>query len=251
MLSIQSPSFSNFEFTTTDTLHDLTVLKLVCCKINEKKANEYFNGLNLPQLSYLDISRNELIEPKECWFSGFTNLRTLILRNIFLKTTYLFQFEVFSNLEVLDVSENTLNTLYEGVFSKLKNLKKLLLTRNRISRLDANVFKGLENLEVLLLENICCSITSVTIDKEAFNGLNKLRELKLSYNDFGSIHDETFSYTPNLVSLNLAGNKLNLKKTLFSSLKNLKFLSLRENLNSKDQFFISSLDDLLIDKINF
>ncbi|XP_045460519.1 protein toll [Harmonia axyridis] len=86
---------------------------------------------------------------------------------------------------------------------------------------------GLQNLDVLSFEYGI--FDNFTLPKEKVQGINNVTVLKLRANDLNSLEDGFFENFPELVSLELDRNHLELKENSFSALSKLKFLSISDN----------------------
>lgn len=163
------------------------------------------------------------------WLSEAKNLRHLSLAYNELTKLDL-NYEFLSNLETLFLSNNQFVSL-EYAFDKLTNLKTLYLCNNLNLNhmLSAKMFDGLVNLEHLYLSNIIQKSFLGEISRDCFRSTRNLKYLDLKSNHLVYLDPETFSFTPNLVQLDLACNKLKIDATSFLHLKNLKLLNLAEN----------------------
>ncbi len=124
-------------------------------------------------------------------------------------------------------------------------LNELILNNNTLRALKKNVFlvADLYNLHKLYLKN--CLISNV--DKDAFNGLEILIHLDLSFNEIESLDSTTFTRTQKLRILNLKNNRLQKLGTgLFRNLLHLQNIDLTSNrLSSISEGTFSNLNSSL------
>ncbi|XP_022777661.1 leucine-rich repeat-containing protein 57-like, partial [Stylophora pistillata] len=76
-----------------------------------------------------------------------------------------------TKLKVLDLSNNKIQRLPEDVFGNLTRLKRLFLSNNKLQRLPK--LKNLSEIETLYMEKN----SLVTLSRDQFQGLSKLRDL--------------------------------------------------------------------------
>jgi len=161
-------------------------------------------------------------------------------------------FQYFPALEKLDLRNSEFHII-QDTMSQMKKLKTLSLTYNAqlklvpdlnlpslqvfdissctsVQDLKPQIFLHLRNLSTLIMHN--CGIH--TIYKDAFCGLDKLKKLDLSHNQFGSssLPVDLFDPLIQLTELNLSSNKLKqivTEKDLFRNLKTLTTLDLSGN----------------------
>ncbi|XP_075947606.1 toll-like receptor 3 [Anarhichas minor] len=175
-------------------------------------ANTTFTGLQKTNLTFLDLSRNEMVKIEEGAFRGLSRLQTLIL------------------------TDNNIRQLTKDTFQGLKSLKKLQLTKALVKShttpiIDDFAFQPLSDLESLILQRTAIH----EIREHTFTGLTSLQELDMSWSSYTSLRNIT-----NKTFVSLAGSplrKLNLTGTAiaqinpgsFSVLRNLTTLLLDFN----------------------
>ncbi|XP_042080836.1 toll-like receptor 13 isoform X2 [Haplochromis burtoni] len=185
---------------------------------------------NLPTLSELDLSTNN-ISTLDCHdFTNQTKLRKL----------YLYQ--------------NSITALKPCLFKDLKGLQTLKLQTNQITKLNSAFKEHLPNLTQLHLNGN--KLTA--IKRDAFKGLHSLQNLSLHQNKIKVLESKSFSGLTNLTQINLQNNDISqdeLNKDVFSPLINLRRLDLSENhinykksRNLSDPPFsqLSHLEELLV-----
>uniref|UniRef100_A0A668TK08 TIR domain-containing protein n=1 Tax=Oreochromis aureus TaxID=47969 RepID=A0A668TK08_OREAU len=159
---------------------------------------------NLPTLSELDLSTNN-ISTLDCHdFTNQTKLRKL----------YLYQ--------------NSITALKPCLFKDLKGLETLKLQTNQITKLNGAFKEHLPKLRYLYL-----NINKLTaIKKDEFKGLHSLQNLSLDQNQIEILDHKSFVGLTNLTRLHLQRNSIKqdkLQKGIFSPLIKLRTLDLSEN----------------------
>ena len=217
-----------------------------------------FKGLR--NLTYLDMSRNRLINVNSTpfvelenleelylsfcgltnlrgtMFTGLSNLLELNLRRNELKHLSSRVFVRLTKLKVLDVSENILEHLPSGVFVTLTKLKVLDLNDNRLEHLPSGVFVGLPKLKVLDLSgNQLYYGTSLPSD--IFQPLSHLEKLLvntfldyLRYVNY-TYMDNPISKLPSLKRLYITGAQNSKFGPGYTNLKNLEYVQIYGNIS--------------------
>ncbi|KAJ8673160.1 hypothetical protein QAD02_004422 [Eretmocerus hayati] len=226
-------------------------------------SNEIFQVVpgsfdQVPNLSYLDLSRNRL---QFCDFLIFGNshpsLKTLIiednsppmdnidktiskadclpkLRYLYLRRNSLRQInfslrKAFPMLSHLYLSDNNLDS-QNFIRDLPHSLTHLYLERNLLSGLDCRIAKDLQvlHLDGNIFRSVCyrnCRDTSLRLD-----GVHKLTTLTISKNRISDVESCAFQDTTSLAILNLAQNNIEeLKRDTFESLTMLRELNLDDN----------------------
>lgn len=238
------------------------ILNLSFLNLNRITSNDFVNtianiqGVNLGQVTELDISNNMISDfPLEI-LNHFPNLRTLTLSNNLLKT----------------LNEDLFGLLGNGF---LPNLRELKLDHNEIERLPQGFFKGLANNQHPLdLVDLSHNRINNNNFLPLFGSL-KVANLNLSYNALDSLPVNIFShmvgnqeiipvaqadlsFKKNIRELNLSNNRLNIalndnSHRALASLSEgtLEFLNLNNNdmidINSIVRCNINSLKHLFLD----
>lgn len=216
-LEILDLSFNALYYATTLYLKSdsLSTFKLINCSITQIN-DEFFKGF--PNLIYLDLSFNRLTEINQ--FPALTKLKVINLKSNKIYSIFYKAFIYLEGLNTLILNDNlelnylniTTNYLKEIEASSCnidrvdlnscRNLTKLILNKNSISQTPSLT---LTHLKYLDLSNNKISI----IPENAFNELELLETLLLSYNTILSLTPSTFSTNFRLKLLNLSHNYFN------------------------------------------
>ncbi|KAF3948052.1 hypothetical protein CMV_025901 [Castanea mollissima] len=190
-----------------------------------------FNGLlpssifDLPNLSVLDLEKNQLVGPLPNHVSGLNLLIYLSLGSNFLNGTlpsWLFsltslvrltldhnqfigeigEFKYNNSLDYLDLSYNMLQGSIPSSISRLVNLTYLSLSSNNLQGSVPSSISRLVNLTSLSLSS---NNLSIMLDLEMFSNLNNLYVFNFSYNNLLVSINNNLTFTlPNLKELYLS-----------------------------------------------
>ncbi|KAB7507857.1 Chaoptin, partial [Armadillidium nasatum] len=212
-----------------------------------------FPELDLPHLSKLIISRNNLVTLSESAFFYMPKIQYLDLSYNKLSSLPLNIFDSLSRLGTLDLRFNKLNKIESGQFNgtiisvinlkgnKIREIEEkafqnlLLLTSldvsdNKIKNIRDGAFYDTPFLHILNLRNNL--LTSFHKDIFSFpkSQTTKLRYIDLSNNDVTFLKEDTFVPHPKITWMSLSGNRLSFfpPETL-RSLKKLSQLNLAGN----------------------
>ncbi|XP_006277715.1 toll-like receptor 13 [Alligator mississippiensis] len=250
------------------TFHSLEFLSLDKCKIQQFSGSQWGEGLAqlhtlilrrnlltklvnglfkaLPNLTFLDLSRNRLTYVYKKNFLGMASLRTLLLQGCQLASVTRNTFVYARKMVFLDLRDNSLLYLKTYAFQPLNHLQTLLLSSNRILTIQKQAFTGLTSLRQLSLAHNYL----YKVSKGSFLGLKALEVLDLSHNRLFSYNKQDlsapFTYLLSLRTLDLSSQDpkppIELPVNFFQGLPKLQNLSLRENPSSA--FFNLSLAPL-------
>ena len=200
----------------------------ICKNDRVKCVNKSLNAVpsNLPNSTvYLDISQNKHIHIPATFFSKFSNLRHLLVKDCELER----HFDSPKKLMRIDISNNKLS------------LQEFLLMFSKPSRFLRFIDAHLNHIEIkerISILGNASSVIKLTLDrgnhmpilyKETFKGLSNLRFLKIGAMAIEQIEDNAFEDLVKLEKLDGSGNKLiSLPSNLFKPLKNLVDLDLSE-----------------------
>ncbi|XP_023315876.1 protein artichoke-like [Trichogramma pretiosum] len=236
--------------------HDVSCLNLASNEIRQIVPGSFER---LPNLAYLDLSRNHL---QLCDFFNFgsshPSLTTLIiednrppadnidktisraeclpqLRYLYVRRNSIRNIKfslkaAFPALTHLFLSDNSLDS-NAFIHHLPESLTHLYLERNLISSLDCKIMRGLETLRLdgNIIGSIClrsCQDTSLKLA-----GVHKLRELSVSDNRLIDVESCAFQEATRLEVLDLSRNELsNVKVETFDALISLSELNLDDNL---------------------
>ena len=214
------------------------------------------------QLTFLDLSFNNIFKINSSMFMDRENLRYINLENSFreeissnlyvfndhlesitISNNYLNKFPIFCsnysrsrvcNLLELNIENNKLKELGKIHLINLKSLKYLNLNRNLLSRIENNTFDHLINLETLIIS--CNNLSSAnTFDSNPFifKYLLNIKELNLSSNSIEYLNPNLFSNLNKLTTIDLSSNLIYfVYNSSFNKLYNLKNLFLQNNSDS-------------------
>lgn len=177
------------------------------------------------QLTYLDLSYNNLFRIPSKSFGNQNKLQSLHLNNNKLGAINNKTFFGLSNLTTLNLRGNYLVELEYGTFTPLINIQELNLGNNRIVTIDDHAFDGLNNLKVLWLDDNQLTKVPSTI----FHQLPRLAELYLGINSFTNIQPNAFIDLKHLNTLSIKGAALNnFTMNIFNGLMELKVLDITD-----------------------
>lgn len=196
------------------------------------------------EIKNLDLFGNNIQEVPD-WFFKFKKLEHLILRNNSLKLLPTIVFTI-ENLKYLNLGENQINEISGHNFMNLMNIEKVDLSYNQILSIPYEKIKYSKctNLsingnrltdfpsvisEVKTIEKLNLSENKISfIDDDAFNGLEDLIELDLSFNELKYL-PTSIGKLKKLKKLNLSGNKISHLPKEFENLTSLEFLDFNGN----------------------
>lgn len=183
-------SLKDAQITKMFEINYLTRLQKLNLKFNYIKTIPF--AINLPNLTYLNLSSNFLTE--------IPHLNTINLRELYLDINQISKIEnieYLSKLEILNLRDNLIEDLENLHF--LKNLKFLNLSFNKVIEIGPSV-NNLVNLRHLNLEN------NRVLKIKNVNSLKKLRKLNLSGNRIDVL--ENMKSLSSLVHIDLDHNPL-------------------------------------------
>ena len=196
------------------------------------------------EIKYLDLFGNSIQEMPD-WFFKFKKLEHLSLKNNILKELPTIVFTI-ENIKYLNLAENQIHEINGHHFENLLNIEKVDISYNQITTIPSEKIeypkctnlsiKGnrlqkfptavsdAHSLEILdLSENRISSI-----EDDAFDGLENLIELDLSYNELHYLPTSIGKLTK-LKRLNISGNKITTLPMEFENLTSLEFLGVESN----------------------
>nr|XP_043633350.1 receptor-like protein EIX1 [Erigeron canadensis] len=171
-------------FQVINTLPSLTELHLSDCDLMD--IHPHVPSLNITSLSLLDLSNNDLSSFMPQWIFSMTNLVSLDVSRCHFHSIIHDNMDGFRNLtslKSLHVSENDFmnsSLVLKGLSS---NLVSLMINSCGVS---SSVLNSLHNLTSLRILDLSVNKLTKKIPKSVVDICN-LREIDLSYNDFGNI----------------------------------------------------------------
>lgn len=163
---------------------------------------------NLPSLRDLTVVNNNIDKIERGVFSNLL-VRKLNLSSNEISRIQPNAFENMMNLEVLDLHSNKLKTFENDWFQYTPKLYRLDFMYNIITALPENAFVNIikkkqkkHDLELWFTHNAISSI-----DKKAFNKIEKIESLWLSHNLLSTIDVEVFAQVQHIQTLDLDNNQ--------------------------------------------
>ncbi|XP_034562815.1 toll-like receptor 13 [Notolabrus celidotus] len=215
----------------TRNIPTLSELDLSSNNITTLGCNDF---TNLTKLRELSLSQNLILALKDCVFKDLIALQVLKLQNNHIsKLNGAFK-KYLPNLLQLRLNGNKLTAMNPGEFKGLKSLQNLSLHENKIDDLKKGCFIGLTNLTDLNLQSN--NIQKDTFKRGCFDDVKSLKELDLrdnhiSYYDSSALSNPPFSQLTLLETLAIPAQRHRLKSILpynfLQGLKNLKYFDAR------------------------
>ncbi|XP_072744110.1 uncharacterized protein [Anoplolepis gracilipes] len=159
----------------------------------------------------LSLTKNDFPVIKGDAFAGLRLLRKLILDGNNISTIRPFAFRGLNRLRELSIQHTPLPCIEKFSFAALQNVSVLLLANNKIRYVEGYSFAGASNVNLILLSNnplltirshAFAGLTNVNnlifpsgirlIEENAFDGLQYVGQLKLSYMDLSGLQANTF-----------------------------------------------------------
>lgn len=248
-LSLYQNSISALNECLFKDLTELRVLKLQNNSISN--LNSAFKKY-LKNLRQLHLNENKLVSLNPGEFKGLHSLQNLSLQNNKIKVIENGSFIELTNLTNILLQSNGLTTseISKGGFNDLINLRRLDLRDNHIKyknnlALRHPPFSKLSRLETLAIPGQHRKGKS-GLPRNFLQGLTNLLEFSARNIQLLSFHKDTFSYTPQLQTLDISSNDLvDLSPDLFSPIQGLKSLYISSiNLRSLDFLLDANLTQL-------
>lgn len=260
-LTWQNSQISNITSELFSNLHSLLQLDLshnLISTIDEaalqhlsslKSLNLSYNALSfLPHglfmnshyLTELDLAGNFL---QSVPFHALAPLKDLFALDLSFNRINEIQDDTFvlnRKINSVQLKSNQISRLSNRTFSYLYDLKSLNLVNNSLTELPKGLFKDLANLQYLNL----ASNSLHTLLPDALKGLVQLRWLNISDNPVALLPSKLFQYTQLLESLSVDTTDIEtIPSHLFDGLKNLRVLSMKDNVHL-EMIYDSIFDDL-------
>lgn len=113
---------------------------------NKIKIVQFSSLSRFNNLTYLNLTKNEISYIEDGAFSGQYNLRVLLLGYNRLRNLTEGILRGLGKLEELNLQANLIETVTPNAFGECLNIMNVDLSMNRIQRLDSNTFRGLSKL---------------------------------------------------------------------------------------------------------
>ncbi|MCL1666602.1 leucine-rich repeat domain-containing protein [Elizabethkingia ursingii] len=196
------------------------------------------------EVKYLDLFGNSIQEIPD-WFFQFKKLEHLSLKNNTLKELPTIVFTI-ENIKYLNLADNQIREIRGHYFRNLLDIEKVDISYNQIASIQTEKIeypkckslsiKGnrLEKFPIAVsdaytLEKLDLSENKISsIEDDAFDNLENLVELDLSFNDLKYL-PTSIGKLRKLKRLNLSGNKISSLPTEFENLTSLEFLDFDSN----------------------
>lgn len=205
------------------TFLHLSYLNLCSTKLNDKKLNKLFSQINLPDLTTLILSNNQLTLITNKFPS---TIRYLDLSKNYIKSLDYYSFKTLYSLNILNISFNSQLEIQQDTFTRIPYLEILDLSYTLPTLPFEELFLPLQKLRHLNISaNSLDTLPQLPVPYDAhsiesYDHHLPVLYVDLSYNNFEKLDFEIFS-TPStqdkyILSFNINHNRL---KTLnFSSL---------------------------------
>ncbi|XP_030609562.1 toll-like receptor 13 [Archocentrus centrarchus] len=205
----------------------------------------------LSQLEVLTLETNEIFSFYNTFMGKFSKLKRLYLNNNSFKTLQKGDFRSMDSLDHLELTSDSSYIDHSGIFEGLKNLYTLKVSCKGYVK---EYFRGLSNLNTLIfhittsqnIQHHALPFSYLTklkkldiidhrehheaIPPDVLNGLTSLEQLMMQNFFVGSLHPDTFKYTPQLKVLKIVHSGIsNLTSEVFWPVPNLTMLDLSNN----------------------
>lgn len=200
VLNLSKNSITEISDGAFDDLQELSELYLNNNHLLELTGGPLFGHLR--QLSILDLSNNTISDLPRHAFNGLTRLIKL---NLASNKLHVIPFQVFKELrsiEILDLSHNMLVLFLDNFFVLNKKLKILNLHHNIIEKIAKNSLYGLKELHTLDMSGN----QLILVDRNAFDTLEELKYLNLANNRIYMLSPSVFLALKRLKSIDLSNN---------------------------------------------
>ncbi|XP_066918460.1 nephrocan-like [Clytia hemisphaerica] len=197
-LFLDENNIQNFPKNMSKNLFSLKHLTLTKNNIEHIPQN-----LDLPNLTDLDLSRNNITYLAPHSFARMHGLKTLYLSRNKLHKVTIDAFTGLTSLQRLFLDHNEIDVLYAGVLNGLVSLQKFNVAHNQLQRVRKGVMNNFRYLTDIILKDNFIS----TLDDRSFQGL-KIHVLDLQNNRLKAIRNNVFSSLVIFGKINMKGNPL-------------------------------------------
>lgn len=158
-------------------------------------------------------------------FRGLSKLRELSIQHTPLPFIEKFSFAALQNVSLLLLANNKIRYIEGYSFAGTSNVRLILLSNNPLLRIQSHAFSGLTNVVRLIFPS-----GIRTIEPDAFDGLQYIGLLKLTYMDLSSLQSYTFRGLSYVQSLNIQESDLGIvEKDAFTGLTHVDRLNIVNN----------------------
>ncbi|WP_312074957.1 COR domain-containing protein [Chryseobacterium sp.] len=176
---------------------------------------------NCPLTKYMDLFGNSIHELPD-WFFEFKKLEHLSLKSNSFKELPTIVFTI-ENIKYFNLSDNQIREIRGHYFRNLIDIEKVDISYNQISSLPT------EKIEYPKCKNLSIKGNKLEKFPTSLSDAYTLEKLDLSENKISSIDDDAFDNLENLIELDLSFNDLSYLPTSIGNLKKLKRLILSGN----------------------
>ena len=247
-------------FNDIHTLHqgtfaNLTRVGSLVLAANFLKNIEPEHFTKMKDLRSINLNQNMIISINDRKSKWANNLQTLSLMWNRLTILDSYAFYGLENLTFIDLKQNyELSVIYITAFTGLVNLKEIRLLDCSLQEISlfalhlksfstsysnrlknpfrrGNIFKDTQSLEVIEITYSLQSFDLISFDRNLFAGLESLRRLYISYNNFDfGFYSDTFRNLSSLEELFINSSAIRfIAMGVFTGLTSLRVLDLRNN----------------------
>ncbi|KAF7998021.1 hypothetical protein HCN44_009419 [Aphidius gifuensis] len=201
----------DIEYTLGHNLHNLQILDLSYCALQDRLSEETFG--NSSKLQKLNLSGNSMFAADElaAVLKHMPKLTELSLSNCSLKKLP-DAFNYLHELRTLDISYNAMSDAFVRLLTPLKSLEYLDMSYCNLGYVGKDTFSYMTELKELILSGNELD----TLERDLFANLTKLKRLELKNCHFRTPLDTNVfgeGQLSNLIELSLSGNPLAIPKT--------------------------------------
>jgi Leucine-rich repeat (LRR) protein len=191
-LHLESLTLESNWLTTLPEELFINQLKLDSLFVSNNQISDMPNKIfdPLESLTYIDLSRNKIVNPKVEWFAKLVNLDKLLLND---NRIVELPENIFSSLQFLyylTLANNDIRTIDSKSFGTLPMLELVDLKHNRIDAIDEQFISNNTNVYHLNAEdNICVSKTIEDVSPQRETMRNELRDCFKNFESLKRKHD--------------------------------------------------------------
>lgn len=163
--------------------------------------SDAFGGLRALRKLTLDGNNITIIRPFA--FRGLPRLRELTIHNTAIDRVASFAFAGLQNLSLLALTSNKILKIEGYAFAGTASVRLITLKNNPLARIETNAFSSLTNVERIVLPS-----GIRVIQPDAFQSLDIVGSIRLSFMDLTSLAPYTFRGLTNINMLSLQESDL-------------------------------------------